>query len=141
MQCGRHFTIVKDHKPLLGLFGETKTIPPLASIRIQRWALTWTAYEYTLRYRKGCNISNADAISGKPLKETTSTSVPITGEILRLVSFLESSSMDAGNIRNWTRLDPVLSKVLTVVQSGWPDRGVGEESIQPYLRRKDEIAA
>ena len=92
-----------------------------------------------MRYRKWCDMSNTDALSRIPLKETILTSVPIPGEILRLVILLESSPTYAGNIRNWTRLDPVLSKILTVVQSGRPYRGVGEESVQPYFRHKDEI--
>ena len=120
MLYGRHFTTVTDHKPLIGLFGETKIMPPLASGRIQRWTLTLSAYEYILQYWKGCDMSNVDALSRILLKETISTSVPIMGEILRLVNLLESSPTDAGNIRNWTRLDPVSTKVLTVVQSGWP---------------------
>ena len=139
MLYGQHFTIVTDHKPLLGLFGETKIIPLLESGRIQKWALTLSAYEYTLWYRKGCDMSNDDALNMIPLKKTISTFVPIPGELLRLVNWLESSPMDAGKIRNWTRFDPVLSKVLTLVSSGWPDRGVGEESMQPYFRCKDEI--
>lgn len=37
---GRPFSIFTDHKPLMGLFSKSKGIPPLASARIQRWALT-----------------------------------------------------------------------------------------------------
>ena len=37
---GHHFTLITDHKPLLSLFGERRAIPPQASARIQRWALT-----------------------------------------------------------------------------------------------------
>ena len=48
---GRHFTLVTDHKPLLSLFQEYKPIPSHASARIQRWALTLAAYEYTFTAR------------------------------------------------------------------------------------------
>ena len=37
---GRHFELITDHKPLLSLFNEHKTIPSHASTRIQRWELT-----------------------------------------------------------------------------------------------------
>ena len=37
---GRKFVIHSDHKPLQYLFSETRPVPPLASARIQRWALT-----------------------------------------------------------------------------------------------------
>ena len=47
---GRHFTIESDHQPLSHLFSETKSIPAMASARIQRWALTLEAYQYNIRY-------------------------------------------------------------------------------------------
>ena len=37
---GCHFIIFSDHQPLQHLFSETKAVPPMASGRIQRWALT-----------------------------------------------------------------------------------------------------
>ena len=36
---GRPFTIFSGYKPLIHLFGEYSAIPPVASSRIQRWAL------------------------------------------------------------------------------------------------------
>ena len=48
---GRHFEITTDHKPLLGLFSEERAVPPMASSRIQRWALTLAAYNYRLVYK------------------------------------------------------------------------------------------
>ncbi|CAC5392622.1 unnamed protein product [Mytilus coruscus] len=48
----RKFTIYTDHKPLIGLFNENKCIPPMAATRIQRWALTLSAYEYKIVYKE-----------------------------------------------------------------------------------------
>lgn len=45
---GRHFFIVTDHKPLVSLLHEGKSIPAMASPRIQRWGIIMRAYEYTL---------------------------------------------------------------------------------------------
>ena len=39
---GLSFTIITDHKPLLGLFGSNKVIPAMSSSRMQRWALMIT---------------------------------------------------------------------------------------------------
>ncbi|KAK3747895.1 hypothetical protein QZH41_001360 [Actinostola sp. cb2023] len=50
---GRHFKIYTDHKPLLVLLSSDKAIPPMALGRVQRWALTLSAYEYDLVYRPG----------------------------------------------------------------------------------------
>ena len=41
-----HFTIRSDHQPLRHLFGD----PIMAASRIQRWALTLSAYEYSIEY-------------------------------------------------------------------------------------------
>ena len=62
---GRQFLIESDHKLLSSLlyFGELKEIPPLASARIQRWALTLSAYHYSIRYKAGKTLCNADALS------------------------------------------------------------------------------
>ena len=45
---GHSFTIKTEHKPLEGLLNEKKRIPTLAAPRIQRWALTLSAYEYRI---------------------------------------------------------------------------------------------
>jgi len=60
---GHHFLIFSDHLSLQRLFSETKAVPPMASGRIQRWALTLSLYEYELKYRKGKNQGNCDALS------------------------------------------------------------------------------
>ena len=69
--CGRHFLIESDHQPLAQLFGKKKGILPLASSRIQRWALTLNAYHYSIRYKSGRLIGNADALSRLPQPQTT----------------------------------------------------------------------
>ena len=42
--AGRTFTIQSDHKPLIGLIGEQKPLPVMASPRMVRWALMLGAY-------------------------------------------------------------------------------------------------
>ena len=60
---GRPFTLLTDHKPLLGLLEEEKPIPTLAAARVQRWALILAAYKYRLKYRSGNHNANADCLS------------------------------------------------------------------------------
>lgn len=57
------FTIVTDHKPLLSLFSEMQAVPQMASPRIQQWAVTLRAYEYTIVYKEGKHHSNMDALT------------------------------------------------------------------------------
>ena len=69
---GRHFTILSDHKPLQHLFSESRPVPAMASARIQRWALTLSAYSYTISYKPGPDHANADTLSRLPLPEMPS---------------------------------------------------------------------
>ncbi|XP_003366832.1 conserved hypothetical protein [Trichinella spiralis] len=58
---GRQFTIVTDHKPLLGLFVPKKETPHILSTRMLCWSMLLNAYHYTMDYRPGKEIANADA--------------------------------------------------------------------------------
>ena len=49
---GRRFSLVTDHKPLESFFNE-KATQPMAAARIQRWALTLAAYNYSTEYKPG----------------------------------------------------------------------------------------
>ena len=66
---GRHFVIHSDHKPLQYLFKESRQVPVQASSRIQRWALTLGAYNYSINYQPGTVMSHADALSRLPLSD------------------------------------------------------------------------
>ena len=50
---GREFTILSDHKPLQYLLSENKAVSPMASARIQRWALVLGSYRYRILYKAG----------------------------------------------------------------------------------------
>lgn len=52
-QCidSRQFIPETDHKPLESFFNEKKATPAMAAARIQRWALTLAAYNYTVKYK------------------------------------------------------------------------------------------
>ena len=119
---GLSFTIITDHKPLLGLFGSNKVIPAMSSSRMQRWALMLSAYDYTIEHRSGIKNSNADALSRLPMQNTVDESeVKIPGDVVFVLDHLnQQTTTTAAQIRNHTRRDPILAKVLQHVQSGWP---------------------
>ena len=66
---GRRFLLYSDHKPLIHIFGESRSVPVMASARLQRWALTLSSYTYNIKYKSGKNQGNADALSRLPLPE------------------------------------------------------------------------
>ena len=134
---GRHFTIISDHKPLQYLFSEDKPVPVLASARIKRWALSLSAYDYTIEHRPGQQHGNADVLSRLPLPTTVKeTSMP--GEIVLLMETLQSTPVDSRQICLWTDRDPGLSKVRRLVQTGW--RYSDDENLKPYQKRKSELS-
>ncbi len=60
---GRQFIMHSDHKPLKYRFNEQKATPPMASARIQCWALLLNGYDYAIEYHPGVDIANADVLS------------------------------------------------------------------------------
>jgi hypothetical protein len=64
----RSFTLVTDHKPLLFILKEDKSIPEMATSRIVRWAITLSAYQYKIQYRPTEKHANADVCSRFPLE-------------------------------------------------------------------------
>ena len=119
---GHKFTIVSDHKPLQYLFNEKKTIPQMASPRVQRWALTLSGYDYNIVYKPGKHHCNADMLSRLPLK-TTPRDIPVPGDTVMLLETLQESPVTAKLIRTWTNRDPTLSKVRDLVKRGWTHTG------------------
>ena len=135
---GRTFTIQSDHKPLMYLFGENKGVPAMASARIQRWALTLSAYQYVIQYKKGGDHANADSLSRLPLPDMPQY-VPIPGDTVLLLDALNSSPVTVKKIRLWTDRDPLLSRVREYVSSGWHSVE-DKDDIRPYLHRKDSLS-
>ena len=138
---GRNFTVLSDHKPLQYLFSENRPVPPLASSRIQRWALTLSAYSYTMEFKAGKLQANADALSRLPL-QNSERDVPIPGDTVLLLETLDQSDsvVSVSSIRNWTNKDPVLARVRDAVESGsW--KGIPDNpDTSPYKTRTTELS-
>ena len=87
---------------------------------MQRWALTLSAYHYDIVFKNTGEHENADSLSRLPLPQPRKTSpdpmVPfIVGEIQAL-------PVTAKKVEELTQNDPLFSRVLGYVRSGWPDR-------------------
>ena len=121
------------------LFGETRGIPAIASSHLQCWALTLSAYNYSIAYKSGKELGNADGFSHLPLPESPSE-VPLTGETVLLFKCVQHSPVSTNQIKNWTARDPLLSKVYRYAIVGWPT-SVEDNDLLPYFRRRDEISA
>ena len=64
---GHSFQLITDHKQLLGLLSECKSTSPQASVRIRRWSLYLSQFEYCFTFRRTTAHANADALSRLPL--------------------------------------------------------------------------
>ena len=135
---GRQFEKKNDHKPLTHLFNENKTIPAMASGRIQRWALLLSAYDYTIRYKQGKTNANADALSRLPLSSDT-RKTPIPAEVIHLMEHLDATPLSSSQIRQWTDQDLTFSKVKRWVMEGWPDQPDSDEELALYVQRRLEL--
>ena len=139
--AGRTFTIQTDHKPLLGLLGEQKSLPLMASPRMVRWALLLGAYDYRLEYRPGSKQGHCDALSRFPRPGSAVGSVPKPAETIHLLEFLDASPVNVAQIRLWTSRDPVLSAVYRCVRDGgWESVTDLGPSFQAYKSRVGELS-
>ena len=136
---GRHFIIYSDHQPLKYLFSEDRPVPPMASSRIQRWALTLGAYRYSICHRSGSNMANADALSRLPLSDSESF-VPVPGDVHLLFDILSTSIVTASQIKEWSDKDPVLSRVRRFVLSGWSNGVSNDPQLKPFFNRREELS-
>ncbi len=132
---GRKVTIVTDHKPLLGLFGEYKAIPEHASPRVQRWAIALAAYDYNLVHKPGIENS-ADCLSRLPLKINSLDFVP--DDIEMLFSVIDNSIINVDDVKRETQIDECLVKIFDYCLNGWPNST--SELLKPYKNRQLELS-
>ena len=137
---GRRFEIKTDHKPLTYIFSESRATPTMASGRIQRWALTLGGYDYSIQYKEGKNMANADALSRLPLP-VSHPEVPRPPDVVHLINYLDSTPLSSAQIRVWTDNDPTLHVVRRRVQEGWPAEDKEDrKDLLPFFRRRYELS-
>ena len=111
----------------------------MASACLQRWALTLSAYDYTIEYKPGAQNGNADLFSHLPLPEDpTEVRIPMPDETVLLFETLECSPITATQIKACTARDTVLSRVAGQVLLGWSS--TADETLIPYQRQRDKLS-
>ena len=135
---GRFFVIHTDHKPLITLLGEGKPVPAIASPRLQRWAITLSAYQYSLKYTPGKLITHADALSRLPYAESPVEDTTLPETVLAMEA-LDRSLVSVEQLRKGTDQDPVLSKVKLWLREGWPAQPP-TAGLAPFFNRQHELS-
>ena len=131
---GHYFTILTGHKPLQRIFGHHTAIPALAAQRLQRRALMLSAFDYDIQFVTSKQNPVADALSRLPLTITDSTKGIFHAE----AKCLESLPVTSKEIRQATKVDPILLRVLEYLKLGWPD-SVDDEQLKPFFNCKYEL--
>lgn len=108
---GRSFTLVTDHKPLVGIFHHNRAVPDTAAARVQRWALLLSAYSYQTEYRKGELNQNADALSRLPQPGSGEVLSADLQEYVLVMEALDDEFIPTTELQRQTTADSVLHQV------------------------------
>ncbi|XP_031332218.1 uncharacterized protein K02A2.6-like [Photinus pyralis] len=133
---GREFTIITDHKPLLGLLGATKPTPERLSPRMLRWILFLANYQYELEYRPGAKIQHADALSRLPVSSIGADPEGL-GDVL-MIEMMPEKILNAEQVEKLTGKDLILSRVRDWLLKGWPS-DIPPEYI-PFRNKRAELS-
>ena len=127
---GRKVELETDHKPLVAIFGNSKSVSQLTASRLQRRALALSAYNYEIVYKKGSQNANAYLFSRLPLE-----SKPLVSDCR--VNFIDKLAVTDREIKNATEKDPILRKVVYYTINGWPAEV--EEDLIPFKNKRDSF--
>ena len=120
-------------------FHEQKPIPSQASVWIQRWALSLAVYQYCIVFKSTAAHGNADAMSRLLLPNSGKQEPPVPAETILLMEHLDRYPITALQIRQWTRRDSLLARVLHQVQEGWSEH-CAEEDLRSFASRSTELS-
>lgn len=133
---GRHFMLITDHKPLKFIMDPGKAVPVTAAARIQRWCLFLGAFSYEIEHRGTKQHANCDGLSRLPLAQAPEDK-PDEVELFH-VAVVDTLPVTERDLRKETSREPLLSRVVHFVESGW-EGAESHPDIAPYLCRKDEL--
>ena len=137
---GWKLLLVTDHKPLTTLLGPKSGIPTLAAARLQRWALLLAVYQYDIECRSTEKHVNADCLSRFPIRSEGSSEGVDEVKLINTLQ-IESLPMNVDQVRKATRKDPILSRVLQFVMTGWPDKQNELETTHHFSKRHEITVA
>jgi hypothetical protein len=138
---GRHFKIITDHKPLLGIFGSDRPTPNIISPKLLRWSLILAGYDYVLEHRAGLDIPTADALSRLPLP--TDRQIPdwereLEEDTASIAFLSQDAIVTPMQLEFATLMDAELQHVVHALRHGWPQQV--DPILTPYKSRGAELS-
>lgn len=114
------FILKTDHRPLLSIFGKKNGTSVTAALRLQRYAIILSAYNYTVQYISSKHNLVADYFSRAPLPLSIDQQAQEEEEDGRSFLFLEAAlgPVSYGDIRQATEGDKVLQTVIRYMNHG-----------------------
>ncbi|XP_056132822.1 uncharacterized protein K02A2.6-like, partial [Lampris incognitus] len=135
---GNKFTLLTDHRPLTSILSPVRSTPLMAAARMQRWALLLSAHDYIIEYHKASAHTNADGLSRLPLPDTHDDKID-TVDVFYM-SQLDTLPISTTDIRNNTRSDPTLSRVLEMVTIGhFPNTKNTDTELSVFLTHQNDL--
>ena len=122
----RAFTLVTDNQPIRRIFAHDKSIPILASHRLQHWAAILSGFDYRLEHRKSNFLSVADALSRLPANYVHV--VESNCDVLP-----DDLPINVQTLKDATLKDPVSNKILDFTVNGWPNH-LNEPVLASYFK-------
>ena len=132
--AGRRFTIQSDHAPLRYIFSSTNSLDRV-SARLQRWAITLKAYDYSIEYLKADRMHMADTLSRLPLQSPSK--VPVVN-LLHLNSLQEFSERESLLRAVSTCSDHEITVLKDYISRGWPR--YPRRELLPYSKSSQEYS-
>lgn len=147
---GRKFELQTDHKPLLSIFGSKDGIPAFTASRLQRYALTLLAYDFTVSYVDTNSFGYVDVVSRLIAKHPREPNEDIVIAAINADSEHEQCfaidtakqlPVNFSDIQRATRQCSVLQKVAQYVQNGWPAkmRQIADPEVAKFFAQREGL--
>lgn len=145
---GRKFELQTDHKPLVAIFGSKEGIPVFTASRLQRYALTLLAYDFTVTYIDTASFGYVDVVSrliAKHPRETDENTIIAQITIDEQQCFaIETAKMlpiNFTDIKSENLQCPIMQQVKSYVEGGWPakKKHIRDAEVAKYFDQRNEL--
>ena len=139
---GRKFSLRTDHKPLERILGEKREIPKMAANKLQRWAVTLSAFNYDLQYVQGKDNVVADSLSRLPITTASDRLRDTQSHTCTLLNMrISDLPLTKRELRKETVRSSLLSRVIAYVDRGWPrDRSLVPSELLIFYEKRDSVS-
>lgn len=139
--CKEPFILRTDHRPLVSIFNSKTGIPVTTALRLQRYAIILSAYNYIVQYVSSENNTVADYFSRAPLPTARiDLCEDANVDLDYALKFLDetSAAITVRDIKQLTERDATLQTVIRYMMRGWP-RKIRCKSVLPYFQCKSDL--